>query len=267
MPDRIDNNNLKKKTLMEKLTNYFGQNIKDKKIVITGGTTGIGKAIADVLVSLGGRVLIFGRDREDFEKAVADIKKQFPDSELYGTPADVTKKEDIDKILSIADTKLGGIDILINNAAVAAPGLTGETYEDYKYAIDTNITGYLAFAQAAAARMKKHKSGHIINIGSMSAESRTPESTIYVATKTAIRGFSTSLRKELNPLGIKVSLIEPGAVTSDMQTDPKKVQHEKVEKLEMLEAYDIAMSTLFCLSQPKRCDIVTMQIRPHLQII
>lgn len=252
---------------MEKLTNYFGQNINGRRIVITGGTTGIGKAIADVLVSLGGRVLIFGRDQEDFDNAVADIKQQFPGSEVYGTPADVTKKEDIDKIFDIVDNELGGIDILINNAALAAPGLTKETYEDYKYVIDTNITGYLAFAQQAASRMKEQKSGHIINIGSMSAESRTAESTIYVATKTAIRGFSTSLRKELNPLGIKVALIEPGAVTSDMQTDPKKIQHEKVEKLEMLEAYDIAMSTLFCLSQPRRCDIVTMQIRPHLQII
>lgn len=252
---------------MEKLTNYFGQNINGRRIVITGGTTGIGKAIADVLVSLGGRVLIFGRDQEDFDNAVADIKQQFPGSEVYGTPADVTKKEDIDKIFEIVDNELGGIDILINNAALAAPGLTKETYEDYKYVIDTNITGYLAFAQQAASRMKEQKSGHIINIGSMSAESRTAESTIYVATKTAIRGFSTSLRKELNPLGIKVALIEPGAVTSDMQTDPKKIQHEKVEKLEMLEAYDIAMSTLFCLSQPRRCDIVTMQVRPHLQII
>lgn len=252
---------------MEQLTNYFGQNIKDKRIVVTGGTTGIGKAIADVLVSLGGRVLIFGRDHEDFKNAVADIKKQFPGSEVYGTPADVTKKEDIDKILEIVDSELGGIDILINNAALSAPGITQETYEDYKYIIDTNITGYLAFAQEAASRMKEQKSGHIINIGSMSAESRNPESTIYVATKTAIRGFSTSLRKELNPLGIKVSLIEPGAVTSDMQPDPKEVQYEKVGKMEMLEAYDIAMSALFCLSQPKRCDIISMQIRPHLQII
>lgn len=252
---------------MEQLTNYFGQNIKDKRIVVTGGTTGIGKAIADVLVSLGGRVLIFGRDHEDFKNAVADIKKQFPGSEVYGTPADVTKKEDIDKILEIVDSELGGIDILINNAALSAPGITQQTYDDFKYIIDTNITGYLAFAQEAASRMKEQKSGHIINIGSMSAESRNPESTIYVATKTAIRGFSTSMRKELNPLGIKVSLIEPGAVTSDMQTDPKEVQHKKVDKMEMLEAYDIAMSTLFCLSQPKRCDIVSMQIRPHLQII
>ncbi|MBP1225467.1 SDR family oxidoreductase [Flavobacterium sp. 1355] len=252
---------------MEKLANYFGQNIKDKRIVITGGTTGIGKAIADVLVSLGGRVLIFGRDPEDFKNAVADIKQQFPESEVYGTPADVTKKEDIDKILEIADTELGGIDILINNAALSASGITGETYENYKYVIDTNITGYLAFAQEAAARMKEQKSGHIINIGSMSAESRTPESTIYVATKTAIRGFSTSLRKELNPLGIKVSLIEPGAVTSDMQPGSKEEHKEKIDKMEMLEAYDIAMSALFCLSQPKRCDIVSMQVRPHLQMI
>ena len=252
---------------MEKLTNYFGQNIKGKKIVITGGTTGIGKAIADVLVSLGGEVLIFGRDEKDFENAVADIKKQFPDSKVYGTPADVTKKEDIDKIFEIVDTELGGIDILINNAALGAPGITKETYEDYKYIIDTNITGYLAFCEEAVIRMKTKKSGHIVNIGSMSAESKEPTSTIYVATKSAIRGFSTSLRKELNPLGIKVSLIEPGAVTSDMQPGSKEEHQEKIEKMEMLEAYDIAMSTLFCLSQPKRCDIVTMQIRPHLQII
>ena len=252
---------------MENLANYFGQNIKDKKIVITGGTTGIGKAIADVLVSLGGRVLIFGRDENDFKNAVADIKKQFPDAEVYGTPADVTKKEDIDKILEIVNSELGGIDILINNAALSAPGITEETYEDYKYIIDTNITGYLAFAQEASARMKTQKSGHIINIGSMSAESKEPTSTIYVATKSAIRGFSTSLRKELNPLGIKVSLIEPGAVTSDMQPGSKAEHQEKIEKMEMLDAYDIAMSTLFCLSQPQRCDIVSMQIRPHLQSI
>jgi NADP-dependent 3-hydroxy acid dehydrogenase YdfG len=252
---------------MENLTNYFGQNIKDKRIVITGGTTGIGKAIADLLVSLGGRVLIFGRNHEDFKNAFDDIKQKFPDCELYGTPADVTKKEDVQKIIEIAENDLGGIDILINNAALPADGLTGTTFEDYKYVIDTNITGYLAFAEEAVSRMKEQKSGYIINIGSMSAETKSPESTIYVATKQAIRGFSTSLRKEVNPFGIKVSLIEPGAVTSDMQPGTKEEHDEKIDKMEMLKAEDIAMSVLFCLSQPKRCDIVTMQIRPHLQII
>lgn len=252
---------------MKELSDYFGKNISQKRIVITGGTTGIGKAIADLMVSLGGRVLIFGRGPEDFKNAIDDIKKKFPDAELYGTPADVTNKEDIDTIMKIVDESLGGIDILINNAALAAPGVTKSTYEDFKYIVDANIMGYIAFSQEAAFRMKVQKSGHIVNIGSMSAESKEGKSTVYVATKSAIRGFSTSLRKELNPMGIKVTLIEPGAVTSDMQPDSLEKQREKIEKLEMLEAEDIAMSVLFCLSQPKRADIVSLQIRPHLQII
>lgn len=252
---------------MKQLLDYLGQKIKGKRIVITGGTTGIGKATADLLAALGGHVLIFGRDPEDFEKAVADIKQQFPDAVLYGTPADVTKKEDIDKIMAITDQSLGGIDILINNAALAAPGVTECSYEDFKYIVDANVMGYIAFAQEAAKRMSAQKSGHIINIGSMSAESREKTSTVYVATKSAIRGFSTSLRKELNPMGIKVSLIEPGAVTSNMQPGNREEHEKKIEKLEMLEAEDIAMSILFCLSQPKRCDIVSMQIRPHQQFI
>ncbi|SHH63048.1 SDR family oxidoreductase [Flavobacterium defluvii] len=252
---------------MEKLSNYFGQNIIQKRIVITGGTTGIGKAIAELLVSLGGRVFIFGRDVNDFNEAMDDIKTKASAGEIYGVPADITKKEDVQMIWERIDNMLGGIDILINNAALAAGGIVEGNTDEWRYILDTNIWGYMAFAKEAVTRMKDQKSGHIINIGSMSAETQNKESVIYVATKTAIRGFSTSLRKEINPLGIKVSHIEPGAVTSDMQKDPKEVQEEKIKKMEMLEAEDIAMSVLFCLSQPKRCDIVSMQIRPHLQVI
>ncbi|MDR7211642.1 SDR family oxidoreductase [Flavobacterium piscis] len=252
---------------MKQLSEYFGQNIDQKRIIITGGTTGIGKVTAELLVSLGGRVFIFGRNVEDFECAINEIKEKYPEGEIYGTPGDVTIKEDIQKILKMVESELGGIDILINNAALPADGITESIFEDYKYVIDTNITGYLAFAEEAVSRMKEQKSGHIINIGSMSAETKSPTSTIYVATKAAIRAFSTSLRKEINPLGIKVSLIEPGAVTSDMQSGTREEHQEKIDKMEMLEAEDIAMSVVFCLSQPKRCDIVTLQIRPHLQII
>jgi len=252
---------------MKKLSDYFGQNIDQKRIIITGGTTGIGKVTAELLVSLGGRVFIFGRNVEDFNCAINEIKKNYPKGEIYGTTADITIKEDIEKILKMVESDLGGIDILINNAALPADGINDGIFEDYKYVIDTNITGYLAFTEEAVSRMKEQKSGHIINIGSMSAETKGPTSTIYVATKAAIRGFSSSLRKEINPLGIKVSLIEPGAVTSDMQSGTRKEHQEKIDKMEMLEAEDIAMSVVFCLSQPKRCDIVTLQIRPHLQII
>ncbi|MCV2483585.1 SDR family oxidoreductase [Flavobacterium sp. SH_e] len=252
---------------MEILSNYFSENIFQKRIVITGGTTGIGKAIADLLVSLGGRVLIFGRDENDFYNAMDDIKTKSSKGEIFGEAADITKKEDITRIWDRVDKVLGGIDILINNAALPARGIIEGEYEDWKYILETNILGYIAFAKEAVNRMTDQKSGHIVNIGSMSAEVKEKTGVIYVATKTAIRGFSTALRKEINPLGIKVSHIEPGAVTSDMQPAPKEVQKEEIKEMKMLKAEDIAMSVLFCLSQPKRCDIVSMQVRPHLQMI
>ncbi|WP_426485238.1 SDR family oxidoreductase [Flavobacterium sp. 2] len=252
---------------MDNLSNYFGQNINQKRIVVTGGTTGIGKAIAKLLVSLGGRVFVFGRDENDLNGALEVIKAKSFSGEILGISADITQKDDIDLIWNKVDNAFGGIDILVNNAALPARGIIEGNYEDWKYILETNVLGYIAFAKEAVNRMKVQKSGHIINIGSMSAEVKEKTGVIYVSTKTAIRGFSTALRKEINPLGIKVSHIEPGAVTSDMQEDSKEVQKEKIVSMEMLEAEDIAMSVLFCLSQPKRCDVVSMQIRPHLQII
>jgi NADP-dependent 3-hydroxy acid dehydrogenase YdfG len=251
---------------MENLNEFFSKNIKGKCIVVTGGTTGIGKATVELLISLGGKVITFGRDKGDFKKAVDEIRSKYPDCELDGIPGDVTDMGHTEKIFKMADD-FGGIDILINNAALASDGITKNGAEEWKYILETNILGYLAYTEKAVERMSKRKTGHIVNIGSMSAETHEETGTIYVATKSAIRGFTAALRKEVNPLGIKVSLVEPGAVTSDMQPDPKKEQREKIKKMEMLEAEDIAISILFCLSQPQRCDVVTMQVRPFLQII
>jgi NADP-dependent 3-hydroxy acid dehydrogenase YdfG len=250
---------------MKNLNEYFGSNISQKNIVITGGTTGIGKATAELLLSLGARVLIFGRNPDDFNATFDELSVKYPETELFGTPADVTNEDDIKKIFDIVDLNMGHIDILINNAALSSQGIIDSA--DWKYIIDTNIKGYIDFAQQAVLRMKTQQSGHIINVGSMSAEVRNAESTIYVTTKAAINGFTASLRKEINPLRIKVTLIEPGAVMSDMQPGTKEEQREKIEKMEMLDADDVAMSILFILSQPLRCDIVSMQIRPLLQII
>ena len=251
---------------MENLAHYFGQHISRKRIVITGGTTGIGKATAVLLASLGAHIFIFGRDKDDFDEAINTIKAE-SEGEVYGITADITCKEDMELIWKEIDNSLGGIDILINNAALAADGIKDEEYENIKYILETNILGYISFTKEAVSRMKIQQKGHIVNIGSMSAETHEKTGTVYVATKSAIRGFSIALRKEINELGIKVSHIEPGAVTSDMQKDPKEQQKEKIKEMKMLEAEDIAMSILFCLSQPQRCDIVSMQVRPHLQII
>src|SRR3954470_13499492 len=114
---------------MKNLTDYFSKNIQGKRIVLTGGTTGIGRATADMLIAMGGRVLTFGRDEEDFNQAFEEIRAKYPDCELYGSPIDITKKEDTDKIFDLIDSSLGGIDILVNNAALAAEGVTEGSFE------------------------------------------------------------------------------------------------------------------------------------------
>lgn len=252
---------------MKNPADFFSKNISGKRIIVTGGTTGIGFAIADSLVALGASVVILGRDRNDFDKAINKIRKLHPEGRIFGAPADVSDESDIKMIFELADKELGGLDILINNAALPADGVTKGNIPEWKYIIETNVLAYLSFTRHAIERMTASEMGHIVNIGSMSAETREETGTVYVTTKAAIQGFSAALRKEINPLGIKVSLIEPGAVTSDMQPGTKAEHRKKIEKMEMLEAEDIAMSVLFCLAQPQRSDVVTMQIRPFQQLI
>jgi NADP-dependent 3-hydroxy acid dehydrogenase YdfG len=125
----------------------------------------------------------------------------------------------------------------------------------------------MAMAHEAIERMKPNKKGHIVNIGSMSADTREKDSSVYVATKAGIQGFSEALRKEVNPMGIKVTLIEPGKVGTDMQPESPSEQRKLEGKMEMLKAEDIAACVVYTLTQPKRCDVVMVQIRPHLQSI
>ncbi|SIN65375.1 SDR family oxidoreductase [Chitinophaga niabensis] len=241
--------------------------LQGKTALITGGTTGIGRATLHLLVSKGMKVLFFGTDETHLDDTMNEIKEKGFEEQVMGFIADVSAKENVDFIFQHVDSYLGKLDFLINNAALSAEGLMDTSYEDMAYVVNVNMLGYLSCAQEAAKRMKNNGSGHIINIGSMSAVTKAGDSTVYVATKSGIQGFSESLRKELNPSGIKVTLLEPGAVGTDMQPYTPEEQREKEEKLEMLTAEDIAESVLYILSQPKRCDVVELKIRPHKQII
>ncbi|WP_256005475.1 SDR family oxidoreductase [Pedobacter deserti] len=252
---------------MENLKDYLPENLKGKRILISGGTTGIGRATAILLASVGARVMIFGRSPEPLEETLQEIRSLEGAGECFGITADVAHSDEIERIFSEADSQLGGLDIMINNAALAFQGISDGNYSDWQYIVQTNLLGYMACAHEAIKRLEANGGGHIVNIGSMSADVREEGSSVYVATKSAIQGFSEALRKEVNKKGIKVTLIEPGAVGTDMQPSSAEEQRENIEKLEMLKAEDIAMSVLYCLAQPKRCDVVDLKIRPHLQII
>lgn len=250
---------------MELLKEYLPESVRGKNVLITGGTTGIGRAIAVLLAAQGARVVIFGRHEKELEEAMNAINTTGAEYKAYGFTADVATEEGIEYIFEKTDARLPSLDILINNAAIAFDSITSGSYAEWKYVTDVNLLGYMACVHEAVTRMKSAGGGHIVNIGSISADERGKDSSVYVATKAGIQGFNQALRKEVNAMGIKVTLIEPGLVGSDMVEVPTQEQPAKIEAEEMLKAEDIAMGVLYCLSQPKRCDVVSLQIRPHLQ--
>ncbi len=241
--------------------------LEGKKILITGGTTGIGREIARILAADGATVIIFGRDENAMREALESLKESATGEAPIGFTADTATEEGIRSIFSEVD-KAGGLDVLVANAALGYEGIMSGEYKDWQYIVNVNLLGYLACTHEAARRMQSAgKKGHIVYIGSMSADTRDPKSSVYVATKSGIQGFSAAVRKELNPKGIRVSLIEPGAVDTDMQEQPTEEKRQKVQEGKMLTSEDIAEAVHFVLTRPERCDVVEMKIRPTQQLI
>lgn len=250
---------------MENFRDYLPQSVEGKNILVTGATTGIGRATAVLLAQTGANVIYFGATQEHLDEARKDIEGAAKGKTL-GFLADVGTEQGIQKVFEEADA-FGTLDILVNNAALPYGSVVEGEYSDWKKIIDTNLLAYLACSAMAIDRFKKSGWGHIVNIGSMSADVREEKSSVYVAAKSGIQGFSESLRKQVNPDGVKITLIEPGAVDTDMQAEDPETKKQHVKDMEMLTADDIAMAVLYCISQPKRCDVVELKIRPHLQLI
>jgi len=179
---------------------------------VTGGTTGIGRAIAILLASYGVKVFTCGRHKEHLDDALARIREV---GDGDGLAVDLSKPKDVDRFFAAADDYLGGIDIAVINAAVPADALAETSEKDTRYQLETDFVSYLITAQEAAKRMKG--GSDIILIGSMSAVSRKGGSSIYVAAKSGIQAFAASLRQELAEQDIKVCLIEPGFTGADFQ--------------------------------------------------
>lgn len=240
------------------------QSVAGKAAIVTGGTTGIGRAVAKLLASQGARVLIVSRSREHVEEALEEIR---PCGQACGLAADVAEEAGVQALFAEADRQIGPVDILVNNVGIAGPDITEVPYADVAYTLRANLLSYLACAAEALKRMKG-RGGNIVNLGSMSSQVREVGSGPYVATKAAILGWSESLRKTYNRWGVKVTLIEPGNVNTPIHKgDDAAAKAQMVRENRMLAPEDIAELILFCLTRPGRCDIILSQVRPHGQYI
>jgi NAD(P)-dependent dehydrogenase (short-subunit alcohol dehydrogenase family) len=228
-----------------------------RKAIVTGGTTGIGRAIAVLLASEGAKVFVCGRTPEHLDDALARIREV---GEGDGVNVDLARREDVDRFFAAAQAYLGGLDIAVINAAVPAGALDETGADDLDYQIAVDFTAYLRSARAALEHMQA--GSDIVFIGSMSAVSQSPGSSIYVAAKTGIEGFTHALRRELSEKDIKVGLIEPGFTGADFQYPeyPPEKQRELINEAKMLRAEDIAVAVQFMLTQPRRTAVSLMRV-------
>ncbi|MDY1008040.1 MULTISPECIES: SDR family oxidoreductase [unclassified Sphingomonas] len=236
------------------------RSLEGRRAIITGGTTGIGRAIAVLLAAGGAKVYICGHDAGHLEDALVCIR------EVGEGDGMVTELADPDKVRAFFDAGeayLGGFDITVVNASIAAGGLTQMDEDALRYAIAVNFTAYLLSAHHAAHRMTPI--GDLVLIGSLSAHILGPSSTVYAGIKSGIAGFAEALRRELGPKGIRVSLIEPGKVGSNMQYPdvPDEKQREMIAAEQMLRGEDIAAGVEFLLTQPTRTVIQQLVIVPR----
>jgi len=232
-----------------------------RSVMVTGGTLGIGRAIARLLAAEGAEMFIFSRDGVHVNDGLAAIREVGGDPE--GMVADVAKAEDVDKVYAAARRKFDRLDVLIANAGISGEGIAEMANRDWRYVIDTNLVGAMASAREALLWMSERNKGHIVIIGSMSAEREGKGSSVYVAGKSGLRGFAESFHKEAREKGVKVTLIEPGQVGSNMQEASPAEQRRAINRRTMLRAEDVAVAVHYVLTQPERCDVTFLQIRPH----
>jgi NADP-dependent 3-hydroxy acid dehydrogenase YdfG len=230
--------------------------LKDRRIAITGGTTGIGRATAHLLAGQGAKLFVIGRDQQALDDAI----REGP-GDIKGMSADLATNGGVDTFFRRASETLGGLDVAILNAAVAAEALTTMSIEDIRYSIDVNFAAVVVGARAAAERMT---SGDIVIVGSTSSHDLSPQSTVYAGAKAGLSGFAEALRRELGPKGIRVTLIEPGLTASDLHFPDKcpPEQRKLVGEDKMLKAEDIAAAIHFALTQPRRAVVQSISVVP-----
>lgn len=239
--------------------------LRGKRVLVTGGTTGIGRATVAFLVEQGARVVTFGRHEPELEDCMAHAREVDPTAQIHGLTADVSTREGVATVFAAVDAHLGGLDILVNNAGLAAGGAQDMPDDEWRLAAETNFLGYIACAREAIHRMRTVGAGHIVFVGSISAEFQGKGSSVYAATKAGIETYAKTLRKEVMEDKIKVTLVEPGSVGADMQKKSPEEQRAAIAKNEMLYAEELADTIIFALTRSVRTDVSVMRVEPLLE--
>ena len=231
--------------------------MKERVAVVTGGTRGIGRAIAEALVSAGASVAITARSENDVASAVSQLNEIGP-GRAAGYVCDVRDYDQVKPLFAKIAADLGGVDILINNAGIGifAP-VESMDVADFHAVLETNVFGVFHCCHEAIPLMKQRGGGYIINISSLAGTNAHPQMAAYNASKFGLNGFSEALMQEVRHDKIKVSYIMPGSVNTEFGGDEPSDQ-----KSWQLQPADVALAVMDLLQQPERSLVSRVEIRP-----
>jgi NADP-dependent 3-hydroxy acid dehydrogenase YdfG len=241
--------------------------LEGRKAVITGASSGIGAATAAALAAEGAAVALGARRKERLDELAQRIEGD--GGSAHPLEVDISDEEAARSFIESAAEQMGGIDILVNNAGVMLLGpIGGADTEEWRRMVDVNLLGLLYCTHAALPLMQEGGGGHIVNLSSVAGRTANLGSGVYNLTKWGVNGFSEALRQEVLHSGIRVTIVEPGFVTTELQGHNKNpVVQEQIEKMreqvgEALEAEDIAAGIVYAVSSPQRVNVNEILIRP-----
>jgi NADP-dependent 3-hydroxy acid dehydrogenase YdfG len=236
-----------------------------KVVVITGASSGIGEATAEVLAAEGAIVVAAARREERLE----DLKQRVEarGTQVMTVQCDVTDEEQAHDLIRKANEEFGHVDILVNNAGVMPLSRIEKGLSDqWRQMFDVNVLGLLYVTDAAIEVMKRQGSGHLVNISSVAGRRSNPTTGVYSGTKYAVNAISEALRGELVEDGIRVTIVEPGAVATELTdhiTDEEVLEGVKeMADMEHLESEDIANAVAYAVTQPRRVNVNEILIMP-----
>lgn len=241
-----------------------------KTILITGATSGFGKAIAEKFAENNFRIIITGRRKNRLEEASKSLKERFH-TDVITLNFDVRRKKEVNEAVASLSDEWKQIDFLVNNAGLAAGfDMIHEGYtDDWDQMIDTNVKGLLYITRAIAPLMVERKQGHIINIGSTASKYVYEKGNVYCASKFAVDALSQGMRIDLLKHNIKVTAIHPGAAETEFSVVRFKGDEEKANAVykgyQPLIAEDIADVVFYCSTLPPHVCINELVITPTAQ--
>jgi NADP-dependent 3-hydroxy acid dehydrogenase YdfG len=237
-----------------------------KVALVTGASSGIGEATAVALAEAGAAVAIGARRKDRLDALATRLRDD--GATVIELQLDVTDEQACQDAVRRTRKELGGLDILVNNAGVMLLGtIVGADTEDWRRTLSTNVLGVMYMTHAAIEGMVAQGSGDIVNMSSVAGRVARKGAGVYNASKWAVNAFSESLRQEVTGRGVRVGLVEPGAVATELtdhitQPEAKAASVQMYTSMRSLHAVDIARAVLYQVTQPPYVAVNEILIRP-----